>query len=444
MQPASQHELSLLAAVLCDPSLLDDLTITGHQFLDQDLGRLLDAIRLLRDTGVPVRDIGSVVPKLRDMRLPESVTSAEFLTELLTRSYEVSAAEYYASEITRRHSLRELLQLSDHIRTEAAGDNADPTKILSWLSSRLHATELPGTHKPELVVEVYDRVADELCNVVHAEQSGILTGIPRHDEEIGGWQPGDLVILAARPGNGKTSLAQQIAWHHASRGRTVGFVSLEMSSEELVQRQIASVTGLDSRDVRRGKLDSRDRVTIKAARDSFEASTLTVWDPPRATTANILSFGKRLQSTGKLDLLVIDYLQLVAPLDQRQKRYEQVTQMSADLKSASKELGCPVLCLAQLNREADGQPPRLRNLRESGSIEQDADIVIFLHPEDERAFRMKVFLIVAKNRHGPTGKFSLEFQKRSTTFVEWQDAVTEKASYDHRLADWSSPQGDEF
>jgi replicative DNA helicase len=252
-----------------------------------------------------------------------------------------------------------------------------------------------------------------------------MTGLAKLDEAMGAMLPGEMVVIAARPGQGKSALGVQIAMHAAERGRPGLIVSLEMRDTELVKRKLCEFAELDSRDVRSGRLSDEHRQQLHDAAQQLTDLPLRLWSPPSATLADIRAVARRAKAKGGLQLLVVDYLGLVRPgsEDRRLPRFEQVQNISAGLKSLSKELNLPVISLCQLNREADQSAPRLSHLRESGAIEQDADLVIFLHhPESpahiagEQPYAQTVNVIVAKHRHGQVGKVSLLWHPRETRF----------------------------
>ncbi len=255
---------------------------------------------------------------------------------------------------------------------------------------------------------------------------GLPTGFMGFDYANGGLHAGELVILAARPGGGKTSIALQIAAHSAMKQRDVLFVSLEMSGAELMIRVLCGLATVDSAAIRTGRLTERDLGHLEQAGDQFAGAKLTIDDRASVTAADIRRAARRCKRQGGLSLVVVDYLQRLTAADARAKRYEQVGAMTADLKTLARELNVPVLCLCQLNREVEkggNGRPKLSNLRESGNIEQDADVVAFVHrpevfePSDPDLVG-KAELIVEKNRNGPTGTFPLLWDARTTTFSD--------------------------
>ena len=236
--------------------------------------------------------------------------------------------------------------------------------------------------------------------------------------------PGELGILAARPAMGKTALAMQKALHNARQGRRVLFVSLEMRNRELARRLLCQEAELDSRLLRGRRVDAAARARLQAAHEELAGLPIRLWDPASATLAEIRGVARHMRATGGLYLLIVDYLGLIKPSadSKRLQRHEQVQQTSAGLKELAKELCIPVLALCQLNREADGEEPRLSHLRESGAIEQDADMVLLLHhPEREQSKsgnqkKRIAYLIIGKHRHGETGRIKLQWHPSETRF----------------------------
>jgi replicative DNA helicase len=225
--------------------------------------------------------------------------------------------------------------------------------------------------------------------------------------------PGELVILAARPGVGKTTLGMQIALHNARKSRPTLFASLEMTADELASRLASGLTGINIRKLRGASISAPQIEQITAVGDDLLQSPLRIWSPPSTTLQRLRAVAKCEAGGYGLSLLVVDYLGLIKATDGRKPRYEQVGEISAGLKALAKELSIPVLALCQLNREADGELPRLSHLRDSGSIEQDADVVMFIHRTPDACK-----LIVAKHRHGMTDEYTVKFNPSESRFED--------------------------
>lgn len=412
--PATDAERALLAAVIVDPSRLDAVDIQGGDFADSDLGGLFEALRTIHEAGLPIGDPRVLILELERHNIDESVRTSAFIGRLLTEGRAESAhATYYAQQVARAATLRRQHLLAGEWLGRLTDPAADPQAIASWLDSQLQAA---GARAGEPARDVGDVAADILADIeLGMCGKPTMTGFPALDDSAGGWMPGELVILAARPGVGKTSFALQVAEHNAARGRRVLFVSLEMRDRELVARMLCGNSAVDSRRLRAGRLNAADLKRLQAAAADIVDLPVRLWAPPSATLAKIRGMAKREVAVGGLALLVVDYLGLIRPAagDTKRPRFEQVGEVSAGLKAMAKELDVPVLALCQLNREADGTEPRLSNLRDSGAIEQDADVVLFLSREET-----STKLIVAKHRHGETGAVALRFDGSTTRFSE--------------------------
>ncbi len=420
-QDQADTERALLAAVLVDPSRLAEVgqVVSGDDFHDPDYGRLFATITTLHEAGWPIGDPAALVPELKRMKLPEAVSTAAFMFKLLPLGIGAHAV-YYAKQVTRAATLRRQHGIGCDLLQRLHDPAADPHDVAQWLDARLQGIGGRSADPSRTIGEIAaDVLADLRQPRDHAR--GIMSGLVSHDMTVGGWMPGELVILAARPGIGKTALGLQTAMHNATRGRPVLFVSLEMRDRELVTRTLCGLSGVNSRRLRTGRMESGDLEAIEREADEVGEVPLRIWAPSSATLARIRAVAKRDAAAGGLALLVVDYIGLVRPADSKRPRHEQVAEVSAGLKSLAKELNVPVLALCQLNREADAAEPRLSHLRESGSIEQDADIVLFIHRDKQDATEAR--LIIAKHRHGDTGAVALRWVPERTRFDDTGDAV---------------------
>ena len=230
------------------------------------------------------------------------------------------------------------------------------------------------------------------------------------DQKVGGFAGGETIIIAARPGIGKTSLAMQIGMHNGRRHRPGLFVSLEMTRLELVGRVLCGVGDVDGRDVRAGRIGPETRAKLTAAAREVAELGVWIWDPPSAKIGDIMARARLAKLKHAVEWIVVDYVQLIDPGKETNPRLSTGI-ASRRLKTLAKELDVPVFILAQLNREADKTTPTLAHLKESGDLEQDADAVLMIHEEEGR-----YQVIVAKHRHGERGKVAVEFNGRSTTF----------------------------
>jgi replicative DNA helicase len=294
---------------------------------------------------------------------------------------------------------------------------SDAEAVLREVQTGAHREAL--TPMPEALTQAIERI-DAIQT--HRTQAGLFTGLPAFDGQIGGLFPGELTILAARTGVGKSALAAQIAYRAGERGRKVYYGTLEMAAWEVAQRVLCSLSGVNARKIRTGQLTAADCRVLTEHSHALARAKIDFDDRPALRLADIRRAASRLTRDG-LALAVVDYLQLLTPDDRRIPRYEQVGRLSAGLKQLAREVNVPVLCLCQLNREADTQDrPRLSNLRESGSIEQDADVVLLLHRRyGANDPGTEAELIVAKNRNGETGTFPLKWWPERTMFSDDSD-----------------------
>lgn len=400
----TETEHALIGALLLDPAQFGLVAglVTGADFADPDIGQLFEAVTTCHESALPVGNLTVLVPELRRMGLPSAVTEAAFIARLLEAGRAGAAhVQYYAAEIARAARLRRLTTIGHALVARAGAADADPVAIAQWADSETAALGQDATHSCRPLANIAD---DFLRDLAEQDTAGrvVNTGLIAVDQAFGGWMGGELVVLAARTGIGKSALAMQIAAYQAHLGRPVLYVSLEMRDAELIGRILCGDAEVNSRRIRAGRHTTEDLDRLQFAADRHRADPLYVWAPPKATTGRIRAVAKRIAATAGLSLLVIDYVGLVRPADTRRQRHEQLGQITGDLKAMAKELAVPVLALAQLNREADhSAEPRLSQLRESGCIEQDADVVVLLHKTATDATDAK--LIVAKHRHSTTG-----------------------------------------
>jgi replicative DNA helicase len=328
----------------------------------------------------------------------------------------------FAEQIRRASRLRQLQQLAGEFTEQTADERADPEALAGWLDSKLNSF---ATGRTPDALSLGELTAQALAEIEsHADapaRPGVMTGLHVVDEVMGPIMPGEVATVAARTGVGKTALAMQVALHNAEHGRRVLFVSLEMRGTELARRVLATRGEVDGRYLRSGRINDSERERLRAAQPEIAQLPVRLWAPPKATLADIRAQARHAKATGGIGLVIVDYIGFVRPSadEQRRPRYEQVSAVSAGFKSLAKELSVPVLSVAQLNREADGEEPRLSHLRESGAIEQDSDIVLLLHQPIAKApgESSDVYLIVAKHRHGQVGRVRLTWHPVRTQFT---------------------------
>lgn len=417
----SEAELAMIGAAIARPSIIDRVAPLPEptDFHNSELGRLWGALLLLHRGGEPIDDPGQLKIGLTRLGIP---WDAGTLAVAIRDSVPLNAPRY-AARILRAAGGREIDRIARKAIQSLEEVDCDPMAIAQELATDALRVEVRGLTQAVSIGDAQRAaVADLQARLKHGEH-GMMLGIEPLDRQIGGLYKGEVAILAARPGVGKSALSWQMCEHVASKGRQVLFISLEMSAAELANRRLCRETGRNSQRVRSGMVTEDDVLDMRAV---AEDTDLPIWiyDRGNVTVEQIAGLAKLHRTTHGLHLIVVDYLQLIRPSDSKKPRYDQVSDISSSLKQLAKLLNVPLLCCCQLNRQADGQEPRLSHLRDSGQIEQDADVVMFLHPNEREKTEVK--LIVAKHRHAQCGAITLEWNARSTSFAE----RVAQASYD--------------
>ena len=406
-------EKELLAALIVDPSQIDRVSalIRDRDFVEPTYRNVYRALLVMRENRIPTDDLAILVRHLK----ATGMTMTEVAS--LIGSGIASNALYYAGVISdagrRRRLSAGLLGALNAMEREDSDLEGVIGQIEAIIETERATAETHAVHIGEAGQEVVARLKERPTEAI------CFSGMWSLDQMVGGYMAGETVVIAARPGVGKTALAMQIGLHNARQGRPGLFVSLEMSRTELVARVLCGIAHVDGRRVRRGEVTASDLVAIEAAAQDARSIGCWIWDPPKASVAQIESMAKLAVLKHGIRWLVVDYIGLIGTGGRRVDRREHIGHCSRTLKELSKELGIPVFILAQLNREAANGEPGLENLKESGDIEQDADVVMFVHREkDAKSRQDKHSLIVAKHRHGRTGKIDIEFDGGRTVFSD--------------------------
>ncbi len=392
-------------------------------------------MRDMHDAGRRI-DTTLLVERLKSSGQYELVGGAAYLAEILQSVPTAANATHYAEIVKNKATLRALIHSSTEILRDAYDETDEAREMLARAEERIFAIlDERGTGKLSTISDILQDAMLRIDARMKHEHTigGIETGFRDFDTLTGGLHDSELVILAARPSMGKTALALNIA-EHATMSLNVGtlFVSLEMSSVELADRMLCSLAEVNGQRLRNGTISNDDRRKLVEKAGEMSRAPLYVDDSPSRTITEIAAHARRLKRKAGLGLVVIDYLQLIEPDNPRDPRQEQVAKIARRLKGLARELKVPVLCLAQLNRQAEvtrDNKPRLSHLRESGAIEQDADVVMFVHREEyfisDEEERKKVAgqadLIVAKQRNGPTGDVKLTWHR---DFTRFRDSMT--------------------
>jgi replicative DNA helicase len=393
---------------------------------------VFDAMLGLYAKSEPV-DVVTVSTKLKERKQLKEIGGAAYLTELANAAASPGSARHYAQTVQTKFVLRALIDASSKIGEIAFEEDRDIEEILDEAQSAVFSVSNAPmlrtftTIKEELT-EAWERL--ETLQKHAGTMRGVPSGFPQLDNMLAGFQKSDLIILAARPSIGKTALALDIARLTATKHKTpVGIFSLEMSSQQLVDRMLAAQSGVNSWKLRTGKInDDEDFERLQAGMAALSEAPIYIDDKPGSTVLAMRSVARRLKMEKNLGLIIIDYLQLITPTQSHggDNLVQQVTEISRSLKGMARELDVPVLALSQLSRavEQRGGRPRLSDLRDSGSIEQDADVVMFIHREDMMKNRSDLDernniaeILIEKHRNGPVGKVDLRFDDEKTTFV---------------------------
>ena len=393
-------------------------------FYDSRTQRIYKSIISMVDKDIKIDEV-SLISQLRNENILQEVGGEEFITEITLSSFYTPNIDTYAKTVKEKALLRSLIGASEDIMDLSYRQNEDVSSILSMAESKIF--DISQNKLNEGLIKVGDTL-DETVQVINelslndGNITGVTTGLETIDIKLSGLQPSQLILLAARPAMGKTALGLTMAWNAAKEGKSVAFFSLEMSTLQLNYRLLSMVSMIDLEQVMNGRIKDDEWELLFRATKQIAAKDLYVDETPGITLSEMRSKLKRLKAEVGVDLVVIDYLQLMQADGYQENRQNEIASISRGLKTLSKELNCPILSLAQLSREADKRAdhkPILSDLRESGAIEQDADVVMLLYREDyydEENNPNIAKVIVAKHRNGATGILDLFFNKPCTTF----------------------------
>lgn len=426
-------EKAVLGSILLKPDVCDDvsLVLRAEDFSDEAHQLLYRHLMELHNGGKRI-DTTIVLEKLRTQGDLERIGGAPLLAEVLETVPHAAHAVHYSQIVRDKSLLRALIDTGTDILRDAYDAVDEPRQLLARAEERIFAIlERRASTDAKSIAKVLEDVMIRMDARMQHDHAigGVETGFTELDTLCGGLHNSELIILAARPSMGKTALAMNIAEHVAiGLQNPVLFVSLEMACLELADRLLCSSAQVNGNRLRNGTISQEDRRRLVQKSAEIGTAPLYIDDTPGRTLTEIAAVARRLKRKKGLSLVVIDYLQLIEPDNPRDPRQEQVARIARRLKLMSRELEIPVLCLAQLNRQAEASRdnrPRLNHLRESGAIEQDADVVMFVHreeyylssEEEKERVRGQAEIIVAKQRNGPTNDVKLLWQQEYTRFV---------------------------
>ncbi len=426
-----EAEMSVLGSLMLDKDAIIKIAdLVRPEDFYKDAHRLIYEMMLeLFEEREPI-DVLSLSNKLEEKKEIEKVGGASYLTELVNSVPTASNIVHYAKVVQKKSLLRKLISTASDILELGYQEAEDVEKILDEAEQKLFKVSQKYVKADFVPIKTYLESAFNRIDELHKgdkDLRGVPTGFADLDNILAGFQKSDLIILAARPSIGKTSLALDIARHVALKNKIpVGIFSLEMSSDQLVDRMLSAEGRVDAWRMRTGRLksggDEDDFQKIGEAMGVLSEAPIYIDDSARANVMEMRTMARRLQAEHNLGLIIIDYLQLMEGRSS-DNRVQEVSEISRSLKGLARELNIPVLALSQLSRAVESrspQVPKLSDLRESGSIEQDADVVLFLYREDrekpETPNKNVIQVIVSKHRNGPLGTTNLYFNDNITSF----------------------------
>ena len=448
-----EAEMGVIGSVLLLPEVSDEIaSLRPDDFYDDANRKIYETLRDMHDTGEKI-DITLLVSKLRTAGEYEKVGGAAYLAKLSASVPNAAHAVYYADIVTEKAVFRKLIASSTEILKDSYEQTSSAKELCAQAEQKIFAImdgrSSQSVHSiSDVLHEAMDRMEARLRD--DYETGSAESGFTQFDEMTGGLHSGELIILAARPSMGKTALAMNIGEYVSINQKLpVLFVSLEMSGIELADRMLCSLARVNGHRLRNGTISADDRERLIRKANEISQAPLFVDDSPSRTVSEIAAAARRIKRReGSLGMIVIDYLQLIEPDNSRDPRQEQVAKIARRLKGIARELEVPLLCLSQLNRQAEDSKdhrPRLSHLRESGAIEQDADVVMFVHREeyyhrgDEKAqFAGQAEIIIAKQRNGPIGDVELTWE---ADFTRFSDRAPERHNEFDDYAEFTSPGG---
>jgi replicative DNA helicase len=435
---SDEAERSVLGGVLLDNRQIHKVQelLTHEAFYAERHRRIFRALEDLSETGVAL-DLVTLRDALERAGALDACGGVAYLAALVDGTARSANVEHYAKIVKEKSILRELVRSAQMILQSAMRPAGSADQVLDEAEKAIfHVAEERLRAGFLSMKTVGERSIKLIEDLTHRREpiTGISSGFLQLDEWTAGLQPSDLIVLAARPSMGKTALALNIAAHAAMRnGRTVGVFSLEMSHQQLFSRMLCAEARVDAHRLRTGRIGKDEWQRIIKAFAELSDAPMFIDDTPGVTVSEMRAKTRRLKLERGLDLVIVDYLQLMRGRGRYDSRQQEISDISRSLKEMAKELHVPIIALSQLSRAPEqrgtgDKRPQLSDLRESGAIEQDADVVLFLFREevykkDDPDLKGRAELIIGKQRNGPTGTVDLHFIREFTSFVnpEWRD-----------------------
>lgn len=424
-----EAEQSVIGSMIMDREaiVVASELVTGEDFYSRQYGVLFETMVELHNEGKPV-DLVTLQDRLKEKDVPPEVSSLEFVRDLITAVPTSANIKYYAGIVAEKATLRKLIRLNEEIANTCYAGKESLEVILEDTEKKIFEVvqkRNTGEFVPirQVVMNAMDRI--ERASKNKGTVTGIATGFADLDYRTAGMQPADLVLIAARPSMGKTAFVLNIAEHVAFKlNKTIAIFSLEMSKEQLVNRLFSLESKVDSQHIRTGQLSDQEWEKLIESAGVIGKSNLIIDDTPGISIAELRSKCRKYKLEHDLSMIVIDYLQLMSGSGRTDSRQQEISDISRSLKAIARELSVPVLALSQLSRAVEQRPdhrPMLSDLRESGAIEQDADVVMFIYRDEyynhdtERPGIAEI--IIAKQRNGPIGTVELAWLPNYTKFA---------------------------
>lgn len=424
----SEAEQSVIGSIIMDKDAIITASeiLTAEDFYDHQYGILFEAINDLYSEGKPV-DLVTLQENLREKSVPPELCSLEFIASLVKAVPTSANIKYYATIVSEKALLRRLIKITENITNNCYLDKEKIEVILEDTEKEIfNILQKRGTSE---FVSIKDIVVNSLNNIEAASKlkgsvTGVATGFYDLDYKTAGLQPSDLILIAARPSMGKTAFALNIAEYVAVRSNTATAIfSLEMSKIQLVNRILSMNSKVDSQSIRTGQLKDDDWVNLMDSARVIGESGLIIDDTPGISITELRSKCRKYKLEYNLGLVIIDYLQLMSGSKKSESRQQEISEISRSLKALAREINCPVVALSQLSRAVEQRPdkrPMLSDLRESGAIEQDADVVMFIYRDEyynhDSEDKGVAEIIIGKQRNGPTGTIKLAYLAQYTQF----------------------------
>ncbi|MGI5172004.1 replicative DNA helicase [Treponema sp. OMZ 840] len=426
-----EAEQAALGALLLDWDAVGTAIrfLRPERFYSLQNQKIFAAILKLYNEGVR-GDLITLIEKLRSEGELEAAGGPAYITSLTDTVATSANIEYYAQIVFDQAIRRDLIRISAEVVAQSHNETVGSRAVLEDAQRKIfELTDLNTVHSS---VSIQDLVTDAIDRIqkLYADKkayTGIPSGLTDLDKLTSGFQPSELVIIGARPSIGKTAMALSMVQHIAISNKVcTAFFSLEMSNMQIIMRLLAQESGIASERIRTGYLRQSDFSKLQDAAGKIYDAPLYIVDTPNMKLLDLRAMARRLRAQKKVEIIFIDYITLIQSENTLIPRHEQIAEISRSLKSLARELGIPVVVLSQVRRDAENKQPNLSDLRESGSIEQDADVVMFIHrdrtdkkeaSDDDTEKGIETELILAKQRNGPTGLVKILFQPTYTRFV---------------------------